>query len=38
MDRLAEGYSEAELALVLDFFSRSREIMREELKKAKGGG
>lgn len=35
MDRLAESYSEAELALILDFFGRSREIMRGELSRAK---
>lgn len=38
MDRLAESYSDAVLSLILDFFGRSREIMRGELTKAKDSG
>jgi len=35
MDALAERYSDSEIALILDFFGRSREIMRNELSRAK---
>lgn len=33
MNRLADSFSEAELALLLDYFSRSRDVMRDEIAK-----
>jgi DNA-binding MarR family transcriptional regulator len=38
MARLAEGYSDGELAMFLDYFSKARDILRAELSKARAGG
>jgi DNA-binding MarR family transcriptional regulator len=35
--RLAESYSDKELALLVDFFTRSREIVLAEVEKLRGG-
>jgi DNA-binding MarR family transcriptional regulator len=36
MTALANGYSDAEIAAFLNYFSRSRDIMRVQLKRVKG--
>jgi DNA-binding MarR family transcriptional regulator len=36
INALADGYSDAEIAAFLDYFTRSRDIMRSQLKRVKG--
>jgi DNA-binding MarR family transcriptional regulator len=36
MDRLAENYSDAEISLLIDYFSRSQAVILAEMEKLKG--